>query len=248
MSDSNSKRKRKFSEASEIVDECLSQQDKRILDVRKLMFERETARKEGNFDRSDSIRDQLKNMGVLVQDQSNGPSGWRFLDGSTKKLSKPKVGNMLSNIDSKSKSIKVTTNSADDDVKESKLSEKFRNKALVESVLRQNSSEKREGVSILDVLLGDGKTAVLGSRVKVNYIGRLKSNNKVFDSSKKPFSFKIGQGEVIRGWDVGIVGMRVGGKRKLTIPPEKAYGKKGAPPVIPGNATLEFDVSLVEVK
>ena len=104
-------------------------------------------------------------------------------------------------------------------------------------------------VTIEEVEEGTGVRADSGKRITVNYVGRLKSNNKVFDASnKRPFTFKLGRGEVIRGWDIGCEGMRVGGKRKLTIPPEKAYGKSGAPPTIPPNATLVFDVALIQVK
>ena len=66
-------------------------------------------------------------------------------------------------------------------------------------------------------------------------------------SKKKPFVFRLGKGEVIKGWDIGVSGMAVGGVRRLTIPPEKAYGKQGSPPVIPSNATLVFDVTLCKV-
>jgi len=91
---------------------------------------------------------------------------------------------------------------------------------------------------------GSGATATRGKRVNVKYVGKL-VNGKIFDSStKKPFSFKLGGGEVIRGWDLGVEGMRVGEKRKLIIPPELAYGKRGAHP-IPPNATLHFDVEFL---
>ena len=77
----------------------------------------------------------------------------------------------------------------------------------------------------------------------MRYIGKL-TNGKVFDKNVtgQPFSFKLGQGEVIKGWDIGVQGMAIGGERKLTVPPELAYGAKGAPPDIPKNATLEFEV------
>ena len=103
----------------------------------------------------------------------------------------------------------------------------------------------------------------------MKYVGRLKSNGKVFDASKgAPFTFRLGIGEVIKGWDIGVKGMRVGDKRKLVracariatgvglqgscsasqvIPPDMAYGKKGAPGAIPPNAWLEFDIELVNV-
>jgi len=101
-----------------------------------------------------------------------------------------------------------------------------------------------------DILVGDGAVAETGDRVKVHYTGRLLKNNKKFDSShdrKEPFGFTLGKGAVIKGWDQGVVGMKVGGKRKLTIPYDLAYGESGKPPTIPPKAALVFDVELVEV-
>lgn len=102
------------------------------------------------------------------------------------------------------------------------------------------------GVMIEDLRVGKGPEAKAGKKVSVYYEGRLKSNNKVFDSTKsgEGFKFQLGRSEVIRGWDIGIVGMKVGTKRRITCPPNVAYGPKGSPPVIPGNATLVFDVEL----
>eukprot|EP00252_Welwitschia_mirabilis_P019625 TRINITY_DN4596_c0_g1_i1.p1 TRINITY_DN4596_c0_g1~~TRINITY_DN4596_c0_g1_i1.p1 ORF type:complete len:457 (+),score=162.18 TRINITY_DN4596_c0_g1_i1:1-1371(+) len=96
----------------------------------------------------------------------------------------------------------------------------------------------------------DGKKATPGKKISMYYTGRLQKNGKIFDSNvgRKPFQFRLGIGEVISGWDIGVKGMRVGDKRKLTIPPELGYGVKGAPPSIPGNAWLVFDVELVDVK
>lgn len=78
----------------------------------------------------------------------------------------------------------------------------------------------------------------------MRYIGKLQSNGKVFDSNTKgkPFSFKLGKGEVIKAWDQGVLGMKIGEERRLTCPPATAYGSQGAPPDIPRNATLVFDV------
>lgn len=83
----------------------------------------------------------------------------------------------------------------------------------------------------------------------MRYVGRLQ-NGKQFDANTKgkPFAFKLGKGEVIGGWDEGLKGMQVGGERRLTIPPKMGYGARGAPPDIPGNSTLVFDVKLVEIK
>ncbi|ROW11435.1 hypothetical protein VMCG_01188 [Cytospora schulzeri] len=105
-----------------------------------------------------------------------------------------------------------------------------------------------QGVTIDDRKVGTGRTAKSGDKVGMRYIGKLE-NGKVFDSNKKgsPFSFKLGKGEVIKGWDIGVAGMSVGGERRLTIPAHHAYGSKGVPG-IPGNSTLIFDVKLLEVK
>jgi FKBP-type peptidyl-prolyl cis-trans isomerase len=97
--------------------------------------------------------------------------------------------------------------------------------------------------------LGDGDEAVAGTRVTVHYTGWLTSGSK-FDSSKdrnSPFAFPLGAGHVISGWDEGVQGMKVGGKRKLTIPPELGYGARGAGGVIPPNATLVFEVELLGI-
>ncbi len=101
-----------------------------------------------------------------------------------------------------------------------------------------------------DLTVGNGDEAVAGKNVVVHYTGWL-TNGAKFDSSKDrndPFSFRLGAGQVITGWDDGVAGMKVGGTRKLTIPPEMAYGSRGAGGVIPPNATLVFEVELLAVK
>nr|XP_033323023.1 46 kDa FK506-binding nuclear protein [Megalopta genalis] len=115
----------------------------------------------------------------------------------------------------------------------------------------QSNPKKRlveGGVQIEELKLGSGTLAKAGRFVSVYYVGRLK-NGKKFDSTTQGegFKFKLGKGEVIKGWDVGIAGMKIGGKRRITIPPTMAYGAKGSPPVIPGNATLVFEVELRNV-
>ena len=104
------------------------------------------------------------------------------------------------------------------------------------------------GLSITDLVVGDGPEAVKGELVSVNYRGTLASG-KEFDSSygRGPFSFPLGAGRVIQGWDEGVAGMKVGGKRKLVSPPDLAYGERGAGGVIPANATLTFEVELLKV-
>jgi FKBP-type peptidyl-prolyl cis-trans isomerase len=101
-----------------------------------------------------------------------------------------------------------------------------------------------------DVMQGQGPEAVAGRSVTVHYTGWLPDGKK-FDSSRdhgEPFTFKLGAGQVIAGWDQGVEGMRVGGRRKLVIPPDLGYGASGAPPDIPPGATLVFDVEVLEVK
>lgn len=102
------------------------------------------------------------------------------------------------------------------------------------------------GVLVEDLRPGKGAEAKAGRKVSVYYEGRLKSNNKVFDSTKAGdgFKFHLGRGEVIKGWDIGVAGMKIGGKRRITCPPNVAYGPKGMPPAIPANSTLVFDVEL----
>ncbi|MFL5401517.1 MAG: FKBP-type peptidyl-prolyl cis-trans isomerase [Gemmatimonadales bacterium] len=106
------------------------------------------------------------------------------------------------------------------------------------------------GLRYQDIAVGGGKEATAGHAVSVHYTGWLPNGEK-FDSSRdrnQPFDFNLGAGQVIAGWDEGVAGMKVGGKRKLVIPPDLAYGTAGAPPDIPPGATLVFEVELVNVR
>jgi len=115
-------------------------------------------------------------------------------------------------------------------------------------------TEMPNGLKYVDTKVGDGATATSGKKVSVHYTGWLDNNGekgRKFDSSVdrgQPFSFNLGGGQVIKGWDEGVAGMKVGGKRTLTIPPTLGYGARGAGGVIPANATLIFDVEMLGIQ
>jgi len=123
----------------------------------------------------------------------------------------------------------------------------------------ENATEKKtdrqvvtteSGLQYIDLVEGKGRQAELGDTATVHYTGWL-ANGAKFDSSvdrRQPFSFRVGAGQVIKGWDKGVGTMKVGGKRKLIIPPDLAYGPRGAGTVIPPNATLTFDVELLGLR
>jgi FKBP-type peptidyl-prolyl cis-trans isomerase len=121
---------------------------------------------------------------------------------------------------------------------------------IAEKIMTENKAVTTDsGLKYVDLAEGDGASPKTGQTVTVHYTGTLE-NGKKFDSSRdrgKPFSFKIGVGQVIKGWDEGVATMKVGGRRQLTIPPDLGYGARGAGGVIPPNATLIFDVELLEI-
>lgn len=249
----------------------LDEHSKRIVEVRRIMKTREKARLDNDWGRSDALREKLADMGVEVLDQKDGPSGWKFKDGSTKKL---KAGTELPDdakkVRNKALPSSSTTSSPDKDEeiskkklkkekdkKEKKSAEKDRLKATLSEVLNggpdmesNKSTQNIQGMIVTDEEVGDGRIVKGGDRVTVHYTGKLTRNDKIFDSSvgKHPFRFRLGKGDVIRGWDLGVMGMRIGGRRKLVIPATLAYGRRGAPPAIPGNATLTFDIALIDIK
>ncbi|CAG9565992.1 unnamed protein product [Danaus chrysippus] len=134
--------------------------------------------------------------------------------------------------------------------KENKAEKKKEVKKDVQEGEKKEKKSLSGGVFIEDIKVGSGPVAKPGKVVMVYYEGRLKQNNKMFDNCQKGpgFRFKLGAKEVISGWDVGVAGMKVGGKRKIVCPPPMAYGAKGSPPTIPPNSTLVFEVELKNVK
>ena len=117
--------------------------------------------------------------------------------------------------------------------------------------MKDLETKTMEGFKKEDVVIGAGKEAVVGSQVIVHYRGSLADTLKEFESSYKtgkPIILTLGTGEVIKGWEMGLLGMKVGGKRRLTVPPALGYGATGRGDIIPPNATLLFDIELVEVR
>jgi FKBP-type peptidyl-prolyl cis-trans isomerase FkpA len=122
------------------------------------------------------------------------------------------------------------------------------NKNNIKTDCMENITTTSNGLTIEDIVIGNGTEIKSGNTIKMHYLGKLSTGEK-FDSSydrNEPFTTEIGTGKVIKGWDEGVPGMKVGGKRKLTIPSALGYGERGIGP-IPGNATLIFEVEAVEV-
>ncbi|MBL0177264.1 MAG: FKBP-type peptidyl-prolyl cis-trans isomerase [Ignavibacteria bacterium] len=123
-------------------------------------------------------------------------------------------------------------------------------KTKKDKVSKEKVVTTKSGLQYVDLVVGKGAAPVKGKTVRVHYTGTL-TNGKKFDSSrdrKEPFEFVIGTGGVIKGWDEGVMSMKVGGRRKLIIPSDLAYGDRGMPPTIPAKATLVFDVELLGIK
>ena len=115
----------------------------------------------------------------------------------------------------------------------------------------KSSGPAPKQLKVEDLVEGDGAAAKNGDKLSVQYVGVLYDNNKEFDSSwsrgAEPLEVTLGSGQVISGWEQGLLGMKVGGRRKLTIPPDQAYGAQGQPPTIPANATLVFEIDLKKI-
>lgn len=239
----------------------------KILEVKKLMKQRDELRKNADFSKADSLRDKLiDTYGVIIVEQNDGPSGWRFRDGSTKKLRKigaeipvPQpntAAKRKAEVDATMDAVLCNTKSNVSSSKKTKYGDKSKapnEQARLNNVLdafvgsTESVNKIVQGVIIEDLKIGSGRKTKSGDKISMQYTGKLHKNGKVFDASHRPFVFKLGRGEVIRGWEIGCLDMCVGGKRKLTIPPEKGYGKSGSPPVIPPNATLVFEVTLLNI-
>ncbi|KAH9608564.1 hypothetical protein KSS87_004102 [Heliosperma pusillum] len=214
-------------------------------------------KKKGGKDDGESTGNLKRKVDAMDQDQKTKINGSDAIDGDSSKDKKKKNKKKKAKIE---KDVTVAnTKQNDTEVATPKQAgdkeEKNTSKAVKETKQPKDKQAKVKtfpnGLIVEDVDLGkpSGRTASRGKKVSVRYIGKLKKDGKIFDSntSGKPFKFRLGAGQVIKGWDVGVEGMRVGGKRRLTIPPTMGYGSSGAMPQIPPNAWLVFDVELVEV-
>ncbi|KAJ3791020.1 hypothetical protein GGU10DRAFT_338461 [Lentinula aff. detonsa] len=144
---------------------------------------------------------------------------------------------------------KKTEGKKEEEKKKKTDSQKGESKNDKEDKTKLKEKELPSGLKIKDAKIGTGPMAKKGQMISMRYIGKL-PNGKVFDSNTKgkPFVFRLGAGEVIKGWDEGIAGIQAGGERILTVPAALGYGKRGSPPQIPGNATLIFEVKCVSIK
>ncbi|KAJ1567408.1 peptidylprolyl isomerase fpr4 [Nowakowskiella sp. JEL0078] len=185
--------------------------------------------------------------------KSNGVQEKPVSETKKVKIEQPKQENVKESLKKEKKEQKKEEKKEQkkEEKKEQKKEEKKEDKKVKKHKEDKKSAVRtmESGLQIEDLTIGSGKVANKGAKVSVRYIGKL-TNGKVFDQNTNgsPFSFKLGAGQVIQGWDSGIDGMQVGGSRKLRIPPNLAYGSRGAPPDIPPNSTLEFEVRLLDVQ
>jgi FKBP-type peptidyl-prolyl cis-trans isomerase len=192
----------------------------KILQVKRIVKERDLARKNADYGKSDTLRERLeKEHNVEIIDQRDGPSGWKFKDGTSNKLP---PGTSLPAASSEKKKRSRDGESEEKEsapAKKSKVSNEGKRSAIVSQEMErnrsmlntisgatQNSSKKTvQGVVIEVIKAGNGdRVSQIGDRLQVQYVGRLQKNNKIFDSSKKPFQFRLGRGEVITGWEIGM--------------------------------------------
>jgi len=198
--------------------------------IEKALAKRNKARSKKMWSVADDIRDMLKEMGVLIQDTGPDTSEWRWAKGALQDSEEEADGS-----DSDSEEApppapmpkKKRAASTDDEAAPKKKRKTFPG-GLVATILQP----------------GSGKTAQNRKKITMRYIGTLAKNGREFDRGK--IAFRLGAGEVIKGWDVGCAGMAVGERRQLFIPAKLGYGKRGAPPDIPPGADLMFDVTLLK--
>jgi len=203
-------------------------------DVAALMKCRDEARANKNWAVADAIRDHLQNLGYGVQDVSGAKQASELVKDASKRLKKQRK---------KERRAAAAAQRLEEERKERQVVEMRRKLEKAKEDAPAAGSKPRKlarGVTITDLVIGQGKELSKGRSAKVSYRGTL-DDGTVFDQSSK-FTFQLGVGEVIKGWDIGMVGMKKGGKRKIVCPPGAAYGKRKIPG-IPPNSTLTFVVT-----
>ncbi|TKA83097.1 hypothetical protein B0A55_00869 [Friedmanniomyces simplex] len=242
------------------VTEVLEEEAPKLIEVPKKAAEKKTSDKKANKKRPAEEEAETQTLDELIQKASPGETEPKLSKKQLKKQKKndgtaataPKAEEKAAEAPSSAKSDKKVSFAKDLEqgptpTKDAKASEKTAGK---DDKLKTTLGVKTiQGVTIDDKKLGTGPAAKKGDRVGMRYIGKLLKDNKQFDSNTrgKPFSFKLGGGEVIKGWDIGVAGMSIGSERRITIPAHLAYGSKGAGKDIPPNSTLVFDVKLMEL-
>lgn len=229
------------------------------LDPQVLLRGRVEARAAGDWVKADQFRDQLEGLGFAVQEEKGGTSRLINLAAAERRKSKKLFKHKQREKEAGAAKVKRQAVRAQKETerlrKEAKMKAKrAKREAKKEAGSKEHEPEReqtelRMGVSIEDLVVGRGKMAEDRCKVKVQYVGKLEDGG-VFDrSGRKPFAFRLGRGEVIKGWDIGVMGMKVGGKRRIVCPPKAAYGSRAMPGGggkvdIPANATLIFEVTL----
>ena len=199
--------------------------------IEKALAKRNKARSKKMWSVADDIRNMLKEMGVLVQDTGPNTSEWRWAKGALEDSEAEDDG------------------SDDSDSAEAPAPAPAPKKKRAASTDDEAAPKKKRktfpGGLVATILApGSGKTAQNRKKITMKYVGTLAKNGREFDRGK--IAFRLGAGEVIKGWDVGCAGMAVGERRQLFIPAKLGYGKRGAPPDIPPNADLNFSVELLK--
>uniref|UniRef100_A0A7S2B6J6 peptidylprolyl isomerase n=1 Tax=Octactis speculum TaxID=3111310 RepID=A0A7S2B6J6_9STRA len=236
----------------------------------KLIQQRDAARKAKDWTKADKLRDQLAELGVRLQDSGVKsevvmPGGWKKIPREFRNVSRPPTSEESSAASTSgavsASALKREKKKAKKALQKKRMAAEKEGRSKGAAIDKNSSKEKNvninkeegsvgeekvlaKGVRVIELEEGTGPVVKERGKVRVAYVGRLGGpTGRIFDQSKgKPFSFRLGRGEVIKGWDIGVSGMRLGGRRRIICPPAAAYGAAGTDG-IPGNSTLYFDVT-----
>ena len=200
--------------------------------IEKALAKRNKARAKKMWSVADDIRNMLKEMGVLIQDTGPNTSEWRWAKGALEDSEAEEDG----------------SDSDSDEAPAPAPAPKKKRAASTDDEAAPKKKRKTFPGGLVATILapGSGKTAQNRKKITMKYVGTLAKNGREFDRGK--IAFRLGAGEVIKGWDVGVAGMQVGEKRKLVVPPRLGYGKRGSGKDIPPDSTLVFEVTLKSIQ